>query len=347
MKEDVFLKRFMAFLISIMLLLFFAGCGSEQTLPETERSLFAMNTYMTFTAYGEHAQAALNESEALIKRLEALLSVTDEKSEIYRANHSSGQTVSVSQETAELISFALEMSKKTGGALDPTIYPVLTAWGFTTDSKQVPSPEQIAELLQNIGYSRIRLEGTSLTIPEGMELDLGAVGKGYTADLVTEVLKAHGVASAIISLGGNIQAIGSRPDGSDWRIGVRAPWEEGNLGVLEISDAAVVTSGGYENYFEDADGNLYWHILDPSTGSPANSGLQAVTIIGKEGRLCDALSTALFVMGAEQAEAYWRENGGFDMLLITEENEIILTEGIADRFTLREGREETVRVLGS
>ena len=171
MKEDVFLKRFMAFLISIMLLLFFAGCGSEQTLPETERSLFAMNTYMTFTAYGEHAQAALNESEALIKRLEALLSVTDEESEIYRANHSSGQTVSVSQETAELISFALEMSKKTGGALDPTIYPVLTAWGFTTDSKQVPSPEQIAELLQNVGYSRIRLEGTSLTIPEGMEVN--------------------------------------------------------------------------------------------------------------------------------------------------------------------------------
>lgn len=235
--------------------------------------------------------------------------------------------------------------KKTGGALDPTIYPVLTAWGFTTDSKQVPSSDQIAELLQNVGYDRIQLEDTSLTIPEGMELDLGAVGKGYTADLVTEVLKEYGVESVVISLGGNIQVIGSRPDGSDWRIGIRAPWEEGNLGVLEISDAAVVTSGGYENYLEDDEGNIYWHILDPSTGYPANSGLQSVTIIGKEGRLCDALSTALFVMGAEQAEAYWRENGGFDMLLVTNENEIILTEGIADKFTLSGGREETIRVL--
>ena len=125
------------------------------------------------------------------------------------------------------------------------------------------------------------------------------------------------------------------------------PLGEDNLGVLEISDAAVVTSGGYENYFEDKDGNIYWHILDPSTGYPANSGLQAVTIIGEEGRLCDALSTALFVMGTEQAEAYWRENGGFDMLLVTDENEILLTEGIADKFTLSDGRKEPVQVLVS
>ena len=331
--------------IAAAFLLILPGCATE-TEP-VEASLFAMNTYMTFTAYGENAQTALDESVELIQTMESRWSVTDENSEIYRANHSGGQTVSISEETAEVISFALEMAEKTEGALDPTIYPVLTAWGFTTDGKQVPAPEQIAELLQNVSYSRIRLEGTSLTVPEGMELDLGAVGKGYTADLVTEVLKEHDIESAIISLGGNIQAIGSRPDGSDWRIGIRTPWEDGNLGVLEISDAAVVTSGGYENYFEDEDGNIYWHILDPSTGYPATSGLQAVTIIGKEGRLCDALSTALFVMGAEQAEAYWRENGGFDMLLVTDENEIILTEGIADKFTLSDGREETVRVLES
>lgn len=331
----------------ILMLALLTGCRSSAELPKTEHNLFAMNTYMTFTAYGEQAQTALDESEALIEKLESLWSVTDENSEIYRANHSSGQAVSISEETSDLISFALEMAEKTEGALDPTIYPILTAWGFTTDSKQVPSSEQIAELLQKVGYSRIQLEGTSLTVPEGMELDLGAVGKGYSADLVTEVLKKHDIESAIISLGGNIQAIGSRPDGSDWRIGIRAPWEDGNLGVLEISDAAVVTSGGYENYFEDEDGNIYWHILDPFTGYPANSGLQAITIIGKEGRLCDALSTALFVMGAEQAEAYWRENGGFDMLLVTDENEIILTEGIVDKFTLNDGRDETVRVLES
>lgn len=323
------------------------GCSApaEEMQQPVERSLFAMNTYMTFTAYGEDAQAALQEAEECIQQVEGLWSVTDEDSEIYQANHSGGQPVTVSEETAEIISFALEMAQRTGGALDPTIYPVLTAWGFTTDSKQVPSQQQIAQLLEQVGYDRIQLNGSELTVPDGMELDLGAVGKGYTADLVTEILRRHGVTSALISLGGNIQAIGSRPDGSDWRLGIRAPWESGNLGVLTVSDAAVVTSGGYENYFDDEQGNIYWHILDPSTGYPADSGLQSVTIVGREGRMCDALSTALFVMGAQSAEQYWRENGGFEMLLVTDSGEILITEGIAEDFTLNEGRTETVRVL--
>ena len=319
------------------------GCSApaEEMQQPVERSLFAMNTYMTFTAYGEDAQ----EAEECIQQVEGLWSVTDENSEIYQANHSGGQPVTVSEETAEIISFALEMAQRTGGALDPTIYPVLTAWGFTTDSKQVPSQQQIAQLLEQVGYDRIQINGSELTVPDGMELDLGAVGKGYTADLVTEILRRHGVSSALISLGGNIQAIGSRPDGSDWRLGIRAPWESGNLGVLTVSDAAVVTSGGYENYFDDEQGNIYWHILDPSTGYPADSGLQSVTIVGREGKMCDALSTALFVMGAQSAEQYWRENGGFEMLLVTDSGEILITEGIAENFTLNEGRTETVRVL--
>ncbi len=338
------MRRWISGVLTVMTLVL-SGCATE--IEPVETSLFAMNTYMTFTVYGENAQDALDESVELIQTMESRWAVTDDESEIYRANHSDGRPISVSEETAALISFALDMAEKTESALDPTIYPVLSAWGFTTDSKQVPSQEQIDALLERVDYSEIQLDGTTLTMPKGMQLDLGAVGKGYTADLVAEVLQTHGVQSALINLGGNIQAVGPRPDGSDWRIGIRAPWGEDNLGVLEISDAAVVTSGGYENYFEDKDGNIYWHILDPSTGYPANSGLQAVTIIGEEGRLCDALSTALFVMGTEQAEAYWRENGGFDMLLVTDENEILLTEGIADKFTLSDGRKEPVQVLVS
>ena len=334
-------------LAALLLAGILTGCSApaEEMQQPVERSLFAMNTYMTFTAYGEDAQAALQEAEECIQQVEGLWSVTDKDSEIYQANHSGGQPVTVSEETAEIISFALEMAQRTGGALDPTIYPVLTAWGFTTDSKQVPSQQRITRLLEQVGYDRIRLNGTELTVPDGMELDLGAVGKGYTADLVTEILRRHGVSSALISLGGNIQAIGSRPDGSDWRLGIRAPWESGNLGVLTVSDAAVVTSGGYENYFDDEQGNIYWHILDPSTGYPADSGLQSVTIVGREGKMCDALSTALFVMGAQSAEQYWRENGGFEMLLVTDSGEMLITEGIAENFTLNEGRTETVRVL--
>lgn len=321
------------------------GCAREQELPAQERSLFAMNTYMTFTAYGKNAAEALDMALEQVEEAEALWSVTDQNSEIYQANHSGGQPVTVSDETAQLVSFALDMAEQTDGAVDPTIYPVLSAWGFTTQSKQVPEEGQIASLLQNVDYGRISLEGDRLTVPDGMQLDMGAVGKGYAGDLVIEVLKEYGVESALINLGGNVQAIGSRPDGNDWRLGIRAPWEEGNLGVLRISDAAVVTSGGYENYFEDEEGNIYWHILDPSTGYPADGGLQAVTIIGEEGKLCDALSTALFVMGEDGAVEYWRANGGFDMLLVTEDGEIILTEGIDGQFTLNENRPERIRVI--
>ena len=321
------------------------GCAREQELSAQERSLFAMNTYMTFTAYGKNAAEALDVALEQVEEAEALWFVTEQNSEIYQANHSGGQPVTVSDETAQLVSFALDMAEQTDGAVDPTIYPVLSAWGFTTQSKQVPEEGQIASLLQNVDYGRISLEGDRLTVPDGMQLDMGAVGKGYAGDLVIEVLKEYGVESALINLGGNVQAISSRPDGNDWRLGIRAPWEEGNLGVLRISDAAVVTSGGYENYFEDEEGNIYWHILDPSTGYPADGGLQAVTIIGEEGKLCDALSTALFVMGKDGAVEYWRANGGFDMLLVTEDGEIILTEGIDGQFTLNENRPERIRVI--
>ncbi len=172
-----------------------------------------MNTYMTFTAYGEGAEDALADARVRVEEVEALWSVTDEGSEIYRANHSGGEPVNVSEETAELVSFALEMAEKTDGALEPTIYPVLRAWGFTTDTKQVPSQEEINALLGDVGHEKITLDGTLLTVPEGMELDLGAVGKGYAGDLAAEgAIRARGIECAILSLGGNIQAVGSRPD---------------------------------------------------------------------------------------------------------------------------------------
>lgn len=339
-------KKIVVALLSAFCILLQSGCAERQNeMLRADETLFAMNTYMTFTAYGGEAETVLDEVKKRVLQLESLWSVTQENSDIYRANHSDGQPVVVSKETAELISFALDMAEQTAGAMDPTIYPVLTTWGFTKDKKQVPSKQEIDQQLSLVDYSQISLSGHNLTVPAGMQLDLGAIGKGYAADLTVEILKENGVNHAIFSLGGNIHTVGSRPDGTDWRVGIRAPWEEGYLGILEVSDAAVVTSGGYENYFEDESGDIYWHILDPATGFPANSGLQAVTVIGKEGRMCDALSTALFVMGAEQAEFYWREHEGFELILVTEDGNILITDGIAQQFELNDGRKETVQVI--
>nr|WP_326185245.1 FAD:protein FMN transferase [uncultured Oscillibacter sp.] len=318
----------------ILILALCTGCGQQSTSSDpTERAVFAMDTYITMQAYGSEAEPALEEAEHLIRRLESRFSVTDESSEIYTANHSGGEPVIISNDTALLIDFALSMAHQTNGALEPTIYPVLTAWGFTTDEYHIPAQDELDNLLPLVNCRNIDLTDTMVTVPDGMQLDLGAVAKGYTGDKVAELLRDRGVTSALINLGGNVQAVGSKPDGSPWRVGVRDPFTDGNLGVLEIKDTAVVTSGGYERYFTDEDGNVYWHILNPETGCPARSGLVSVTVVAPEGKLCDALSTALFVMGPEEAVQFWRDRQDFEMLLVDETGGIYLTEGLESTFS--------------
>lgn len=311
-----------------------AGNAEEGVQDPAETDFFAMDTYMTFTAYGDRAREALTLAEEEIRRLESEWSVTDEDSEIWKINHSGGQPVTLSDETAQIVRFALDMAEETDGALEPTIYPVLTAWGFTTDENRIPGEEELRSLLENVGYEKVELNGNQITLPAGMELDLGAVGKGYAGDLTAELLEEKGITSALLDIGGNVQAVGSRPDGTDWRLGLRNPYGEGAIGVLSVSDCAVVTSGDYERYFIGEDGKEYGHIIDPETGYPVDNGLASVTIITEEGKKGDALSTSMFVKGLEQAQEYWRTHPDFDMILITEDGQIYLTEGVQERFEL-------------
>lgn len=328
-------KRFLS--LCIIGVIFFTSCSSRNIKQEPQsKSFFAMDTYMTLTAYGENAESALNQAEERVTELEKMWSVTDENSEIYAINHSDGKPIEISNETAQLLDFSLNISKITNGALDCTMYPILTEWGFTTSEYKIPTDEKISELLENTGYEKVELDGNSVAIPENMQIDLGAVGKGYTGDLVTEVLKENGIESALLDLGGNIQAIGTKPDGTDWKFGLRSPFDEGSFATLEISDRAVITSGGYERYFVGDDGETYWHILDPETGKPAHSGLVSVTIVGREGRLCDALSTSLFVMGLDKATKLWKQRDDFEMVLVTENGDIYLTEGLEEKFSLNQ-----------
>lgn len=332
------MKKIAAIVMAGCMIVGLTACSwqSEEEQTSAARDFFAMNTYIRLEAYGDGAEDALALAQARIEELEGLWSVTDETSEIYAVNHSGGQPVSVSEDTAELVSFALEMAEKTGGALEPTIYPVLTAWGFTTDEHRVPSQEEIDRLLASVDYRRVSVDGNTVQLEPGMMLDLGAVGKGYASDEVEELLRAEGVTSALLDLGGNIVMIGSRPDGSDWRLGLQSPFENDTVGVLTASDCAVVTSGNYENFFIADDGTIYGHIIDPATGYPVNNDLASVTIVAKDGKLCDALSTSLFVMGSNGAIDYWRNHPGFEMILITQNRQVLLTEGLEEQFTLDE-----------
>lgn len=318
-------------------LIIFSSCNIQKVKNEQKsKSFFAMDTYMTVKIYGENTEKILDIAEEKVSELEKMWSVTDENSEIYAVNHSDGKSIGVSPETAELLDFSLNVSEMTDGALDCTIYPVLTEWGFTTNDYKIPTDEKISKLLKNTGYEKISLDGQNITIPENMQIDLGAVGKGYTGDLIVDILHENGIESALLDLGGNIQTVGTKPDRTDWKLGLRSPFDEGNFATLEVSDCAVITSGGYERYFTGDDGETYWHIIDPKTGKPAHSGLISVTVVGKEGRLCDALSTSLFVMGIDKATELWKQHDDFEMILVSDDGEIYITEGIENNFILNE-----------
>ncbi len=292
-----------------------------------------MDTFMTVRAYGDNGDEALKSAEEKIKYLESIFSVTIDESDIYKINNSHGSTVDISPETAEILDEAVKMCEKTDGALDITLYPVLSAWGFTADEFRVPASSEIAGLLEYVDYSEVSVDRQNVTVPEGFQLDLGAIAKGYASDEIADDLRENGVKSAVINLGGNIRTLGEKPDGSLWKIAVRDPFNtESDMCVLETGETSVVTSGNYERFFVGEDGQKYWHILDPSDGYPADSGLVSVTVIGESGFYCDALSTALFVMGKDKAVEFWREKRDFDMILVTESHEIMYTSGISRCF---------------
>lgn len=314
------------------------GCsGAPAQEPETA-TFFAMDTAMDFTVYGD--AALLDEAETLIGSLEEQVSVTDEHSDIYAIDHTGSG--SLSGNAAELMAQALELCRRTGGALDISVYPIVRAWGFTTGGYQVPDEETIQSLLPLVDYTQIQYDAATgvVALPEGMEIDLGSVAKGYAGQLAAQMLREHGVQSALLNLGGNVQTVGAKPDGSPWQIGIKDPQGEDAMMVLSVEDQAVVTSGGYERYFEQ-DGQTYWHIMDPSTGHPADSGLISVTIVGKQGIICDGLSTSLFVMGLEKAADLWAQSCDFEAVFVTASGEVYITEGLQDRFALTEQYADT------
>ncbi len=317
------------------------------------KNIFAMDTLFVLKAYGPEAQEALADAEERVWELQGLFSVTAEDSDIWKINHAEnaagdnidGRNVNetaVSPDTLSVVETALKLGEETDGALDITVYPVLREWGFTADAFQVPKAERIEQLLEKVDYRRVEIDGSGesavIRVPEGMELDLGALAKGYAGDCLIGMLREAGVASAILDLGGNVQTLGRKPDGSLWQVAVKDPFDPGaELGVLQVADRAVITSGNYERCFTAEDGRSYGHILDPADGCPVDNGLMSVTVVGESGVLCDGLSTALFVMGKEQALNFWQNRRDFDMILVTDERELYITEGLAECFQGGEG----------
>lgn len=312
-----------------------ASSSSSAADASSSRDIFAMDTYMTVTAYGPNAEMAVDQAQQEIERLDALLSTGAETSEVAQINANGGGTLS--EDTTYLLERSLDLYDSTNGVFDIAIYPIMDAWGFTTGNYTVPSDETIENLLSLTDANNIIYDKDESSISfakDGMKIDFGGIAKGYTSGRIADIYRECGVTSGLINLGGNVQVVGTKTDGSKWRVAVQSPeTEDDYLGILSTADRAVITSGGYERYFEQ-DGVKYHHIIDPSTGHPANNGLVSVTIVSADGTLADGLSTSLFIMGKDKAAEYWRAHSDeFDTILEDEDGVLYVTEGIADDFT--------------
>lgn len=277
--------------------------GCRKQAEPVSRSGFLLNTFVTVTLYDSEDEAVLDGCMDLCRDYEGLLSRTIETSEIYRINHRQPGTreMEVSEDTAEVIEKGLSYSRLSDGAFDITIEPISSLWDFTSENPKVPDPELIAENLPRVGYEKISVDGNKILFSDDeTTIDLGAIAKGYIADRMKEYLLEQGVESAIINLGGNVLCVGSN-GGKPFRIGIQRPYASHSetVGVVEVEDMSVVSSGVYERHFEK-DGINYHHILDPKTGYPYENGLTAVTILSRESVDGDGLSTTCFSLGLEK-----------------------------------------------
>lgn len=319
---------------ALTFLLFFAAgtlSGCEKKTASVSKTGFFLDTVVSITLYDTENTAPLEECFSRLASCEKLLSRTQEGSDVWNINHSGGDPVEISQETAVLLEKALSYCRLSDGAFDITIAPVLTLWNFDADQKTgtVPDENDLADALSHVSYKNIQLDGTTVTLldPDTL-IDLGGIAKGFIADLLKEYLVSAGYTSGIIDLGGNILTIGSKPHNQDFRIGIRRPEPDATQPLTTIScrDASVVTSGTYERYFIE-NGKRYHHILSPFDGYPVENGLASVTILSEHSVDGDALSTACFVLGSEKGMALIESLDGIEALFVTDDLEMKPSSG--------------------
>lgn len=322
------LKKILIILSVLAVTIISAGCSKK----EVSQTAFLLDTVSTITIYDyssdESANDIINECFSLCTDYENKLSRTINTSEISAINSAKGGKTQVSEQTAELIKKAIKYSELSNGKFDITIAPVSSLWDFKSESPAPPNDSQIKEALSHVNYKNISVEGNTVELlDESAAIDLGGIAKGYIGDKAKEFLIEKGVTKALINLGGNILVI--CPENDSLKIGIQDPnGQEGALsGAISTNGNSLVTSGIYQRCFE-YNGKLYHHILDTSTGYPVDNNLASVTIIGPESADCDALSTTVFCLGAEEGLKLVNSLDGYAAVIITKDNETLFSDGI-------------------
>ena len=323
-------------------LLLVCCAGTAQPLSRTVVDL--LGTVCTITLYSGGGEDALDTAFARIRQIDERQSVQKTDSELARVNLAAGTNpVKVSADTFAVIREGLEFSRLGNGVFDITVGPLVKLWGIGSETPRVPLPADIGRALARVDFRSVVLSAETSSVflkKPGMALDLGAIGKGYAADEAARILKERGVSAALIDLGGNILAVGKKPDGTPWRIGIQDPEQPrgSHLGVLRTAQVSVVTSGSYQRFFESG-GVRYHHILDTRTGYPTRSGLLAVAVVAARSVMADGYSTLLFALGLEKGrQLVEAARGEVNAIFVTEDRKVYVTEGIRDSFTLTGSR---------
>ena len=327
-KTEVCMKKFFSRALLLLLIpMLLSGCGPS---PKEKVSAvgFYLDTVISIAAYGVK-QEVVDDALHKISEYENLLSKTIEGSDVWNINHANGQPVVVSDYTRELLEASANTSVATDGAFDITVGPSVALWDFKSETPSLPDKEKLAAAAALTDYTKITLEGNTVTMPAGMQIDLGSIAKGYITDEIAEYCRSRGVTCGILNFGGNVVVIGKRPDGKPWNVGIQDPKEPTGqpLITLPATDSAVVTSGIYERGFT-RDGVRYHHILEPKTGWPVQNGLASVTLLTKDSLTADAYDTGLFVMGLEKAMALVEATPGMEAVFIDAEDNIYYSSGL-------------------
>jgi FAD:protein FMN transferase len=335
------IRRLSLFLISL-LLFSVTACGSNSTKP-IEKEGFYMGTIITEKVYGNNAKKAADEVMSRIVYLENLMTINRSGSEIDKLNDAAGKNyVTLSPESINVINTAKKFSALSDGAFDITIGPLVKAWGVFTDHPRVPGQDEINQLLKLVNYKSLVVDDNKMSAKlqeQGQIVDLGGIAKGYAGDEAIKIYKKHGIKSAYINLGGNVVVLGNKPDGSAWKIGIKNPRSESKIiGVLKVSDKAVVTSGDYERFFMK-DNKRYHHIIDPKTGYPADAGLISTTIVTDKSIDADSLSK-VFVLGLDKGMKLIKSLKGVEAVFITSDKKVYITPGLKDVFTFNDESKE-------
>lgn len=332
--------RFCA-ILSVFLL---SACArSRAANAETSRTDYVLGTVCAIRILegpkGDTAKAVLDSAFARLREIEDEMSVNRDDTELAAVNAAAGASaVHVGDDVLYVLGKALEYARLTDGAFDPSIGPLVKLWGIGTEAARVPAPHEIQKALDLVDWKKVEIDATAKTVRlmnRGMRLDLGAIAKGYAADETKRILSAAGVKAAIIDFGGNVYALGSKRDGSKWRIGVQDPASSRGeyLGIVEGGEMTVVTSGIYERFFEKG-GKRYHHILDTRSGYPVDNGLVSVTIVARSSIDADGLSTSLFALGRQKGMALAATIPGVNVVMVDSAGNVYMSPGANKLFRL-------------